>query len=68
MKKSFDITALCPNIQIIRREKVFYIYIGNVQLGDVDDTTINTFGDAYEYLMTMYASQAGKSGYEFFTP
>ena len=26
------------------------------------------FGDAYEYLMTMYASNAGKSGGEFFTP
>ncbi len=26
------------------------------------------FGDAYEYLMTMYASSAGKSGGEFFTP
>ncbi len=31
--------------------------------------TINdTAGDAYEYLMSMYASQAGKSGGEFFTP
>lgn len=26
------------------------------------------FGDAYEFLMTMYASNAGKSGGEFFTP
>ena len=30
--------------------------------------TIDLFGDAYEYLMTMYASAAGKSGGEFFTP
>ncbi len=30
--------------------------------------TIDLFGDAYEYLMTMYASTAGKSGGEFFTP
>ena len=29
---------------------------------------IDAFGDAYEYLMTMYASNAGKSGGEFFTP
>ncbi|MBQ1244349.1 MAG: N-6 DNA methylase, partial [Clostridia bacterium] len=29
---------------------------------------IDAFGDAYEYLMTMYASGAGKSGGEFFTP
>ncbi len=30
--------------------------------------TIDLFGDAYEYLMAMYASAAGKSGGEFFTP
>ncbi|MBR4752082.1 MAG: type I restriction-modification system subunit M [Thermoguttaceae bacterium] len=30
--------------------------------------TIDAFGDAYEFLMTMYASNAGKSGGEFFTP
>ena len=28
----------------------------------------DAFRDAYEYLMTMYASNAGKSGGEFFTP
>ncbi len=32
------------------------------------DNVIDAFGDAYEYLMTMYASNAGKSGGEFFTP
>lgn len=32
------------------------------------DNAIDAFGDAYEYLMTMYASNAGKSGGEFFTP
>ena len=32
------------------------------------DNTIDAFGDAYEFLMTMYASSAGKSGGEFFTP
>ena len=32
------------------------------------DNTIDAFGDAYEYLMTMYASNAGKSWWEFFTP
>ena len=31
-------------------------------------TQIDAFGDAYEFLMTMYASNAGKSGGEFFTP
>ncbi|MCC7169749.1 MAG: type I restriction-modification system subunit M [Planctomycetes bacterium] len=41
-------------------------------IGDLDlnhaDSTIDAFGDAYEFLMTMYASNAGKSGGEFFTP
>ncbi len=32
------------------------------------DNTIDLFGDAYEYLMHMYASTAGKSGGEFYTP
>ena len=32
------------------------------------DNKIDAFGDAYEYLMTMYAANAGKSGGEFFTP
>ena len=36
--------------------------------GVVKDHDIDAFGDAYEYLMTMYASGAGKSGGEFFTP
>lgn len=42
--------------------------IEDMQLGISKGTQIDTFGDAYEYLMTMYASQAGKSGGEFFTP
>lgn len=39
-----------------------------MKLGALQDNTIDAFGDAYEYLMTMYASNAGKSGGEFFTP
>jgi len=42
--------------------------IGGLKLGDFQDNTIDAFGDAYEYLMSMYASNAGKSGGEFFTP
>ena len=36
--------------------------------GDYSDNSIDAFGDAYEYLMGMYASNAGKSGGEYFTP
>lgn len=42
--------------------------IGELPLGNFADNSIDAFGDAYEYLMTMYASNAGKSGGEFFTP
>jgi type I restriction enzyme M protein len=42
--------------------------IGDLQLGNYSDNTIDAFGDAYEFLMTMYASNAGKSGGEFYTP
>lgn len=42
--------------------------IGDLRLGNYYDNTIDAFGDAYEFLMTMYAANAGKSGGEFFTP
>lgn len=42
--------------------------IGDMQLGDYKDNSIDAFGDAYEYLMGMYASNAGKSGGEYYTP
>jgi len=42
--------------------------VGDLGLGNYSDNTIDAFGDAYEYLMTMYASNAGKSGGEFYTP
>lgn len=53
-----------------RNEKLVKLLdgIGEMNLGDYQDNSIDAFGDAYEYLMTMYASNAGKSGGEFFTP
>lgn len=53
-----------------RNEKLVKLLNGvaEMNLGDVKDHDIDAFGDAYEYLMTMYASNAGKSGGEFFTP
>lgn len=42
--------------------------IAKMSLGNYKDSSIDAFGDAYEYLMSMYASNAGKSGGEFFTP
>ena len=53
-----------------RNEKLVKLLeaIGDLPLGNFDDNTIDLFGDAYEYLMQMYASSAGKSGGEFYTP
>ena len=42
--------------------------IGDLDFGTFQENKIDAFGDAYEYLMSMYASNAGKSGGEFFTP
>ena len=53
-----------------RNEKLYTLLDGvaDMNLGDIKNHDIDAFGDAYEYLMTMYASSAGKSGGEFFTP
>lgn len=53
-----------------RNEKLVKLLngVGEINLGDVKEHSIDAFDDAYEYLMTMYASNAGKSGGEFFTP
>ena len=53
-----------------RNEKLVKLLngIGEMKLGDYKDNTIDAFGDAYEFLMGMYASNAGKSGGEYFTP
>lgn len=52
-----------------RNEKLVRLLnaIGDLNLSH-NGNTIDAFGDAYEFLMTMYASNAGKSGGEFFTP
>ena len=43
--------------------------VAKMDLGSrYDDTDNDTIGDTYEFLMQMYASEAGKSGGQFFTP
>lgn len=53
-----------------RNEKLVKLLnaIGDLDFGNYENNSIDLFGDAYEFLMTMYASSAGKSGGEFFTP
>ena len=42
--------------------------VAGLNFGDFHDNKIDLFGDAYEFLISNYAANAGKSGGEFFTP
>ncbi|MDP4535585.1 type I restriction-modification system subunit M [Alkalimonas collagenimarina] len=42
--------------------------VAGLDFGNFEDNQIDLFGDAYEYLISNYAANAGKSGGEFFTP
>ncbi len=42
--------------------------VARLNFGDFEDNRIDLFGDAYEFLISNYAANAGKSGGEFFTP
>ncbi len=42
--------------------------VAELDFGDFQDSQIDLFGDAYEFLISNYAANAGKSGGEFFTP
>lgn len=67
----FDVNSNKLGSTVIKRnERLVKLLdgIAAMNLGSVKDHEIDAFGDAYEYLMTMYASNAGKSGGEFFTP
>ncbi len=42
--------------------------VAKLDFGDFEENHIDLFGDAYEFLISNYAANAGKSGGEFFTP
>ncbi|MGO2294178.1 MAG: type I restriction-modification system subunit M [Psychroflexus halocasei] len=42
--------------------------VAGLKFGQFEDNQIDLFGDAYEFLISNYAANAGKSGGEFFTP
>lgn len=42
--------------------------IEDLKFGGFESSQIDLFGDAYEFLISNYAANAGKSGGEFFTP
>ena len=55
---------------IDRNKKLIEIMakLANLKLSNFNDNQIDIFGDAYEYIIGMYASNSGKSGGEFYTP
>lgn len=64
-------SAKLGNTVARRNEKLVKLLdaIGDLPLGGAfSDNSNDLFGDAYEYLMGMYASSAGKSGGEYYTP
>lgn len=67
-----DIDANSPklgNSTIDRNKKLLKIMQAIASLNlEYEDSKVDALGDVYEFLMTMYASNAGKSGGEFFTP
>jgi len=67
----FDTTSNRLGNTVIDKNKRLAAVIKGVEgldFGKFEDNHIDLFGDAYEYLISNYAANAGKSGGEFFTP
>lgn len=67
----FDVNSKKLGSSVVERvEKLRKLISGiaSMNLGSYGENTIDIFGDAYEFLMGMYASNAGKSGGEYYTP
>lgn len=67
----FDVTSNKLGATVDEKNKTLVKLLDGVakmNLGNYQDNNIDAFGDAYEFLMGMYASNAGKSGGEYYTP
>ena len=68
----FSVDSQALGSTVIKRNQLLTKVLKTVATMDLgsryNDTDNDTFGDTYEFLMQMYASEAGKSGGEFFTP
>ncbi len=67
----FDTTSNRLGNTVVDKNKRLYDVLKGVddlKLDEFKDSEIDIFGDAYEYLISNYAANAGKSGGEFFTP
>src|SRR5699024_1436299 len=69
--QDFDVNSNKLGGTTVERSKrlaTIMMAVDKLDLGSFTDTDIDVFGDAYEYLLRMYASSAGRSGGEHFTP
>lgn len=67
----FDVNSKSIGETVAKRNKVLVELLNGVAkmpLFSADGTNADLFGDAYEYLMGMYAANAGKKGGQYFTP
>ena len=67
----FDVNAKAIGETVAKRNKVLVELLNGVAqmpLFSTDGINPDLFGDAYEYLMGMYAANAGKKGGQYFTP
>ena len=68
----FSVDSALLGSTVIKRNQLLAKVLWSVSQMDLgskyNDTENDTFGDTYEFLMTMYATQSAKSGGEFFTP
>lgn len=67
----FDVNSNKLGATVPKRNETLVKLLTSVKgmnFGSYTDNTVDLLGDAYEFLMGMYASNAGKSGGEYFTP
>lgn len=67
----FDVNSKSIGETVAKRNKVLVELLNGVAdmpLFDTKGMNPDLFGDAYEYLMGMYAANAGKKGGQYFTP
>lgn len=67
----FDVNSKSIGETAAKRNKVLVALLDGVAqmpLYSTEDINADLFGDAYEYLMGMYAANAGKKGGQYFTP
>lgn len=67
----YDVNSNKLGATVLKRNETLTKLLTKVKgmnFGSYTDNTVDLLGDAYEYLMGMYASNAGKSGGEYYTP